>query len=51
LQKEHTSVINTVYRKWKKFIGGVVDTSEQLIVGVVDTGEQFFPSVVDTGQK
>ncbi len=35
----------------KKFIGGVVDTSEQLIAGVNDTGEQFISGAVDTGDK
>ena len=44
LKKKQTSVVNTVYYRWK-FIGGVVDTSEQFIGGVVDTGEQFIGGV------
>ncbi len=47
LQKEQTSVVNTVYYRWK-FIGAVVDTSEQFIGGVIDTGEQFISGVIDT---
>ncbi len=47
LQKEQTSVVNTVCRQGK-FIYGVVDTGEQFIGGVVDTSEQFIGGVIDT---
>ncbi len=39
LQKEQTSVVNTVYHR-ENFIGGVIDTAEQFICGVVDTGQK-----------
>jgi hypothetical protein len=37
LPKEQSSVVNTVYRRRKKFIGSVVYTGEQFIAGVIDT--------------
>jgi hypothetical protein len=55
LQKEQTSVVNTIYHWWKicrqcrwhwcseQFIGDVIDTGEQFIGGVVDTGDSIFP--------
>jgi hypothetical protein len=54
-QKEQTSVINTVYGRWKNlsavfltpvnslFIAVVVDTAERFIVGVNDTGDNICP--------
>jgi hypothetical protein len=41
----------TYFIAGKKFIGSVVDTSEQLIACVNDTGEQFISGVIDTGDK
>jgi hypothetical protein len=45
LQKGQTSVINTVYCRSKKFIGGVVDTGGQFLAYVIDTVEQFIAGV------
>jgi hypothetical protein len=45
LPKEQSSVVNTVYRWRKKFIGSVNYTGEQFIAGLIDTCEQFIAGV------